>query len=71
MAPNPNPNPNLYKEKWGVWKLLNRLRRGTARSSNTLNKWGYLVASVYHECGDLQTTTHTCTLAPNVLLRTL
>ncbi|XP_030765762.1 uncharacterized protein LOC115889826 [Sitophilus oryzae] len=45
-------------ENWETWRALNRLRTGTARSRDTLAKWGYHVDSNLCECGALQTTQH-------------
>lgn len=53
-------------ENWETWRALNRLRTGTARSRDTLYKWGYPVDSNLCDCGALQTTLHmyTCPLCP-------
>lgn len=32
-------------ENWETWRAMNRLHTGTARSQDTLNKWGYNVQS--------------------------
>lgn len=54
MGPAKAPD---HEENWKVWKLLNRLHMGTARSRDTLNNRGYLETSAYREYGDLQTST--------------
>lgn len=40
MKPNEELAPG-GGENWEIWKALNRLRTDTARSKDTLNKWGY------------------------------
>ncbi|ETE65930.1 hypothetical protein L345_08300, partial [Ophiophagus hannah] len=60
LAPGPD-------KSWEVWKSLKRLRMDTTRYRDTLNKWGYPVASALCDCGGMQTTTHTytCPLCPD------
>lgn len=65
MEPKEEPAPGC-DENWETWKALNRLRTGTARSRDTLYKWGYSVDSILCECGVPQTTVHmlSCPLCP-------
>lgn len=65
MEPKEELTPGC-DENWETWKALNRLLTGTARSRDTLNKWGYPVDSNLCECGVLQTMLHmyTCPLCP-------
>ncbi|CAG9134999.1 unnamed protein product [Plutella xylostella] len=47
-------------EEWSVWKTLNRLRAGVARTKDNLRRWDMLPAnaSTLCRCGSLQTTSH-------------
>lgn len=64
MGPTEEPAQG-HEENWEVWRLLKRLCMATARSRDTLIKWGYLATSAYCERGDLQTY-HTHVYLPPV-----
>ncbi|KAL4098793.1 hypothetical protein QTP88_023329 [Uroleucon formosanum] len=54
-------------QPWIIWKTLNRLRTGVAKTKANMRKWGYQKESdILCECGEDQSDDHLlqCTLAP-------
>jgi len=54
-------------QPWIIWKTLNRLRTGVAKTKVNMRKWGYQKESdILCECGEDQSDDHLiqCTLAP-------
>lgn len=55
-------------QPWTIWKTLNRLRTGVAKTKASMVKWGYQKElDILCECGEDQLDEHLlqCTLAPS------
>ncbi|CAI6363865.1 unnamed protein product [Macrosiphum euphorbiae] len=52
-------------QPWIIWKTLNRLRTGVAKTKVNMMKWEYQrEPHILWECGEDQSDDHLCTLAP-------